>query len=63
MRQGLALRRRKDETNDNLHQVLKLFARSGVVDAGDCLSKCIHPSHDIVNKLCNLIGQSLAHGA
>jgi hypothetical protein len=57
MRQGLALRRGKDEVNDNLHQVLELLARSGVVAAGNCLSKKIHLSHDIVNELCNLIGQ------
>jgi hypothetical protein len=31
MRQGLALRRGKDEANDNLHQLLKLLASSGVV--------------------------------
>jgi len=37
--------------------VLKLLARSSVVEAGDCLSKRIHLSHDIVNELCNLIGQ------
>ena len=33
MRQGLALRRGKDEANDNLHQVMELLARSGVVDS------------------------------
>ena len=27
MRQGLALRKGKDEANDNLHQVLQLLAR------------------------------------
>ena len=37
--------------------MLKLLALSGMVDAGACLSKRIHLSHDIVNELCNLIGQ------
>jgi len=57
MRQGLALRRGKDEANDNLHQVMELLARSGVVEARECLSSRIHLSHDIVNELCNLVGQ------
>jgi len=59
MRQGLALRRGKDEANDNLHQLglLKLLARCGVAEAGDCVSQRTHLSHDIVNELCNLIGQ------
>ena len=59
MRQGLALRRGKNETNDNLHQVLQLLARSGVAEAAACLNQRTHLSHDIVTELCNLIGQSL----
>ena len=49
MRQGLALRKGKDEANDNLHQVLQLLARSGVVEAGVCLNQRLHLSHDVVN--------------
>lgn len=57
IRQGLALRCGKDEANDNLYQLLKLLARCGVAEAGDCVSQRTHLSHNIVNELCNLIGQ------
>lgn len=59
MRQGLAMRRGNEESNDNLHQLLQLLARSGVKEAADCLSQRVHLSNDIVNELCNLIGQNL----
>ena len=42
LRQGLALRRGKDEYNDNLHQLLQLLSRNGVEEARNCLSECIH---------------------
>lgn len=58
MRQGLAMRRGKDESNDNLHQLLQLIARSGVKEAADCLNQRVHLSHDIVTELCNLVGQT-----
>lgn len=59
MRQGLAMRRGNDESNDNLHQLLQLLARSGVKEAKDCLTQRVHLSNDIVNELCNIIGQKL----
>jgi Domain of unknown function (DUF4371) len=59
MRQGLAMRRGNDESNDNLHQLLQLLARSGVKEAKDCLTQRVHLSNDIVNELCNIIGQTL----
>jgi hypothetical protein len=59
MRQGLALRRGKDERNDNLHQLLQLLASNGVVEAEACLTHCKHLSHEIVNELCGFIGQTI----
>jgi Domain of unknown function (DUF4371) len=57
MRQGLALRRGKDESNDNLNQVLQLLACTGVAEVEACLSQRRYLSHDIGNELCkNLCG-------
>ena len=52
MRQGLALRRWKDETNDNLHQVLQLLARSEVAEVEACLNRRLHSSYDMKAELC-----------
>lgn len=59
MRQGLAIRRGKDEKNDNLHQLIELVEHSRIQFASADLRTGIHLSHDIVNEQCNIIGTML----